>query len=51
VFDEWNTFKTYTTAPRAEEVTLSGMLLSLSREKLNGNYDELIGERLSLIHI
>ena len=47
MLDEWNTFKTYTTAPRAEEVAPSGMLLS--REKLHGNYDDLIGE--STVHL
>ena len=39
--------KTYTTAPRAEEVTPSKMLLS--RKKLHGNYDDLIGE--STVHL
>ena len=47
MFDEWNTFKTYTTALRAEEVAPSGMLLS--REKLHGNYGDLIGE--SPVHL
>ena len=35
-------YKTYTTAPRAEKVVPSGMLLS--RKKLHGNYDHIIGE-------
>jgi transcriptional regulator with GAF, ATPase, and Fis domain len=39
--------KTYTTAPRAEEVAPSKMLLS--REKLHGNYNDLIGE--STVHL
>ena len=47
MLDEWNIFKTYTTAPRAEEVAPSGMLLS--REKLHRNYDDLIGE--STVHL
>ena len=47
MLDEWNTFKTYTTAPRAEKVAPSGMLLS--REKLHRNYDDLIGE--STVHL
>ena len=47
MLDEWDTFKTYTTAPRAEEMAPSEMLLS--REKLHGNYDDLIGE--STVHL
>ena len=47
VLDEWDTFKTYVTAPRAEEVALSEMLLS--REKFHGNYDDIIGE--SPVHL
>ena len=47
MFDEWDTFKTYATAPRGEEVVPSEMLLS--REKFHGNYDDLIGE--STVHL
>ena len=47
MLDEWDTFKTYRTAPKAEEVAPSGMLLS--REKLHGNYDDIIGE--SIVHL
>lgn len=39
--------KIYATAPRAEEVAPSRMLLS--REKLHGNYDDIIGE--SPVHL
>ena len=39
--------KTYTTAPRAEKVAPSKMLLS--RKKLHGNYNDLIGE--SPVHL
>ncbi|MCY3742302.1 MAG: sigma-54 factor interaction domain-containing protein [Candidatus Poribacteria bacterium] len=42
MLDKWDTFKTYATAPWAEEVAPSEMLLS--REKLHGNYKDLIGE-------
>ncbi len=47
MFDEWDTFKTYATAPRREEGVPSEMLLS--REKFHGNYDDLIGE--STVHL
>ena len=47
MFDEWNTFKTYTTAPRAEE--MAPFKMPLSREKLHGNYKDLIGE--SPVHL
>ena len=39
--------KIYATAPRAEQVAPSEMLLS--REKFHGNYDDLIGESPGLL--
>ena len=42
-----HSIKIYATAPRAEQVAPSEMLLS--REKFHGNYDDLIGE--STVHL
>ena len=49
MLDEWDTFKTYATAPRAEEVAPSEMLLS--REKLHGNYDHIVGESTAHLEV